>query len=72
MGCGMTMGSIGGALTAATSFFGLGGRLRADAPPARPQADDDAFEPNPDGFAPGEPRFEAVAEALAEAGYLDA
>lgn len=68
----MTMGSIGGALTAATSFFGLGGRLRADAHSARPQTDDGAFEPIPDGFAPGEPCFEAVAEALAEAGYLDA
>ncbi|MCJ2007630.1 hypothetical protein ACFZ8E_01010 [Methylobacterium sp. HMF5984] len=66
----MTMTAIGGALTAASGFFGLGGRLRADAPAARPAADD-AFAPQADGPAPGDPWFEAVAEALAEAGYLD-
>lgn len=67
----MAMASIGGALTAASSFLGLGARLHADATSVRPEADDDAFEPRSDGLAPGEPCFEAVAEALAEAGYLD-
>ena len=68
----MATASIGGALTAASSFLGLGARLHADATSVRPKADDeDAFEPRSDGLAPGEPCFEAVAEALAAAGYLD-
>ena len=68
----MTMSSIGGAFTAASSFLGLAGLMRLDPPSARPQVGDAAFAPTCDGFAPGEPCFEAVAEALIEAGYLDA
>lgn len=70
----MAMASIGGAFTAASSFLGLGARMRADAAMSRDVEDDadaDAFDPCPDDLAPGAPCFEAVAQALAEAGYLD-
>ena len=71
MGASMTMPSIGGAFTAATSFFALGRRPRTALSPARPEAPD-AFAPISDGFAPGGSCFEAVAAALVEAGYRDA
>lgn len=69
----MTMTAIGEAFSAATSFFGLGARLRADGPDdgAMIAAEPDTFDPHPDALAPGEPCFEAVAQALTEAGYLD-
>lgn len=74
------MGSIGGALAAASNLLGIR-TPRADATvpsvvhgaAALADAEDDAVPARLGRgvLAPGEPCFEAVAEALAEAGYLN-
>ncbi|GJE62318.1 hypothetical protein [Methylobacterium trifolii] len=75
----MAMGSIGEAFLAASSFLGLGSlRLGADGAMTSTLSED-AFShgavatlPAIAAFAPGESYFEAVAQALDQAGYLDA
>lgn len=71
----MAVGSVGGVLSAASSFLGFAA-LRASMPegrvrPVEPAADGTAFDPH-DTLAPGGTGYEAVAEALDQAGYLDA
>lgn len=60
----MMMDSIGDAVMAATSLLGF-----APARPA-PPSPSPSETPERDADAPHDPLFEAVAEALIEAGYL--